>query len=76
LTSYSFLFKDMLKCLLLRERTLVVWTLHPKERETIAIKPYFGPASQDHGEQIPTSLIQQMMPSTTIGLDVSNNVRN
>ncbi len=42
LTLYSFLLKDMLKCLLLRERKWVAQTMHPKEREIIAIKPHYS----------------------------------
>jgi hypothetical protein len=41
LTLYSFLFEDMLKSLLLRERKWVAQTMHPEERETIAIKPHY-----------------------------------
>ncbi len=40
-TLYSFLFDNMLKRLLLIERKWVSQTMHPKERETIAIKPHY-----------------------------------
>ncbi len=40
-TLYSFHFKDMLKCLLLRERKWVAQAMHPKEKETITIEPNY-----------------------------------
>jgi hypothetical protein len=50
--------------------------MHPREREIIALKPHCKAASQDYGKQIPTILIQEMMPSTNIGPNVSIDVRN
>ncbi len=41
LTWYSFLFKDMLKCLLLRGRKQFAGTMHTGERETIVVKPQY-----------------------------------
>jgi hypothetical protein len=66
----------MLKYLLLRERKWVALTIHPKINGNKRNKTTIEPASQDCGEKIPASLIQQMMPSTTIGLNVSIDVGN
>jgi hypothetical protein len=42
-TLYSFLFEDMLKCLLLRDRKWVAGTMHTMERETTVVKPHYMP---------------------------------
>ncbi len=43
LTLYSFLFKDMLKCLLPVEIKWVPQTMSPKERETTVVKRHYRP---------------------------------
>ncbi len=70
-TLYSFLFKDMLKCLLLIERKWVAQTMHPKERETIAIKPHYRACVSILWRTDPHQSDSAMMPSTTIGPNVS-----
>ncbi len=76
-TFYSFFFKDMLKCLLLRERKLVAWTIHNRERETIMVKPqYIGHAPQDIGEQIPASISWQTINNSTVGPKLTIDVGN
>jgi hypothetical protein len=42
-TWYSFLFEDMVKCLLPMERKWVARTMCPGEREPIARKPHYRP---------------------------------
>ncbi len=42
-TLYSFLFEDIFKCLLPRDRKLVAQTVQPGERETFAVKPHYRP---------------------------------